>query len=87
LSNSIVSTKALQSSIPDLIEKTSDEPKEEETCSICVETIPIYTNKFSKGLLMNPACTSCDYYQDDSIIDEEGLENGNDEHYEDLYFD
>ena len=86
MSSSIISTKPVQSSIPNLIEKTVDEPKEEETCSICVKTIPNYAPKFSQGLLINPACSDCDDHQDDSIIDEEGSENGNDENYENLNF-
>ena len=86
LSSSIISTKLVQSSIPNLIEKTVDEPKEEETCSICVKTIPNYTPKFSQGLLINPACSYCDDYQEDSIIDEECSENGNDENEKDLNF-
>ena len=86
LSSSIISTEPVQSSVPNLIEKTVDEPKEEESCSICVKTIPNYTPKFSQGLLINPACSDCDDYQDDSIIDEEGSENGNDENDEDLNF-
>ena len=75
-----------KSSIPNLIEKTVDEPKEEETCSICVKTIPNYTPKLSQGLLINPACSYCDDYQEDSIIDEECSENGNDENEKDLNF-
>ena len=86
MSSSIISTEPVQSSVPNLIEKTVYEPKEEESCSICVKTIPNYTPKFSQGLLINPACSDCDDYQDDSIIDEEGSENGNDENDEDLNF-
>ena len=79
LSSSIISTIPLQNSIPNLIEKTVDEPREEETCSICMETIPNCTPKFSQGLLINPACSNVDDSQDESKIDEEGFENGNDE--------
>ena len=73
--------------MPNLIEKKVDEPKEEETCSICVEIIPNYTPKFFQGLLINPACSNCDDSQDDSNINEEDSENNNEENYEDIYVD
>jgi hypothetical protein len=79
LSSSIISTKPIQSSIPNLIEEAVDEPKEEQTCNICAEIIPNYTPKFFQGLLINPACSNCD-----DSLDEEGLD---DENYEDLYYD
>ena len=75
------SAKVLKSSFSHVIEKKPEEPADEETCSICIEIIPNYTPKFFQGLLINPACSNCDDSKEDSIDDEEGLENNNDKNY------
>ena len=79
--SSINSAKALKSSISHEIEKEPDEPSDEESCSMCTQIIPNYTPKFSQGLLINPACSNCDDYQDESNDDEEDTENNNDENF------
>ena len=48
LSSSIISTKPVKRSNSDLIEKSEDEPKDEETCNFCAEPIPNYTPKLSQ---------------------------------------